>query len=678
MSHLNDSYILEEFGGSARNDLNSVLSSNNIDDDIDLSSYSPYLTIKQLPNYVSQITKEFSIFTLNCQSINAKFDQIFVLLSDLFTKHNFRFSCLLLQECFLPYNEPNGSPPDVSMYSIPGYNIYALGACCSSNGGLICYVSDQIEATPKLEIKSSKHWEALFLELNGIDLSPVIIGNVYRPPRSNNNNKSIENFLTEFNPTINNLTSENKNIFLGGDFNIDVLQIEHRQKYADFLDFMLASGFLPKITYPTRFAKKSASLIDQIFVKQRLSTNNKSLSGILHTSISDHCGAFTSFPLSIAEENPKYVIVQKQDPSSLEKFKNAIISANIITKLNTDLGIDPNLTYDIIEHDILEAKEKQLPSKRVRFNKYKHKKKNWITNGILKSIKHRDKLYRKFKSCKVSHALYETHRSNYTQYNKFLSKIINQTKTNYYKSEFDKYSNDIKNSWKTINQILNRDKSSTNFPSHIVLNNKRIQEKDEIANAFNEYFATAGENLAKKIPTTDAMYQHFLKKRILTSFSFALVDPTEVSKVIKEFKPKTSSGNDGISMKILKFISEQLLLPITVLVNQSLTTGIFPDKFKVAKIIPLIKKPNVMKIDNFRPISLLASISKILEKCVFNQVYTYFENNKHFNKSQYGYRKLHSTDTACLELVDKLMTNLDKGETPICFFSRPIKSIRYS
>ena len=74
MSHLNDSYILEEFGGSARNDLNSVLSSNNIDDDIDLSSYSPYLTIKQLPNYVSQITKEFSIFTLNCQSINAKFD----------------------------------------------------------------------------------------------------------------------------------------------------------------------------------------------------------------------------------------------------------------------------------------------------------------------------------------------------------------------------------------------------------------------------------------------------------------------------------------------------------------------------------------------------------------------------------------------------------------------------
>ena len=121
-------------------------------------------------------------------------------------------------------------------------------------------------------------------------------------------------------------------------------------------------------------------------------------------------------------------------------------------------------------------------------------------------------------------------------------------------------------------------------------------------------------------------------------------------------------------MKILKFIADPLILPITVLVNQSLTTGIFPDKLKIAKIIPLIKKPNIYNIDNFRPISLLATISKIIEKCVFNQVYSYFERNKHFYGSQYGYRQRHSTETACLELVDKLMKNLDEGQTPICFF----------
>ena len=668
MTHLNDSHILKEFGGSVANDLNSALSSKNNDEDIDLSSYSPYVTFRQLPDYVSHINKDFSIFTLNCQSINAKFDQIYLVLNELLTKNKFRFSCVLLQECFLEPVSQDGSLPDVSMYKIPGYNTFALGACCSSNGGLICYISDTIEANRKNEIKDSRHWEALFLELNGIDTKPIIVGNIYRPPRSNNNNKSIENFIKEINPVINNLTSENQYVFLGGDFNIDVLQIANRQKYADFLDIMMASGFLPKITYPTRFAKKSASLLDQIFIKHRTFSNQQSLSGILHAPISDHFGAFTSLPLSTPEENPKYVTVHKQDADSISKFKHAIASADIMSKINLNPLTDPNYTYDIMEHEILKAKEKYLPSKKVKFNKYKHKKKNWITTGILQSIHHRDKLYRKFKSCKHSDAVYETNKLIYNDYNKSLNRLIKLAKTDYYRNEFDKHSNNIKKTWQTINQILNRDRNNTNFPSYIIMQNKKVYNKEEIANSFNDYFATIGENLANKIAPSNTSYQDFLKKRILTSFSFQLVEHAEITKVIKDFKPKTSSGSDGISMKILKSIAEPLIPPITMLVNQSLTTGTFPDKFKIAKIIPLIKKPNIFNIDNFRPISLLASISKIIEKCVCNQVYSYFEANKHFNGSQYGYRKIHSTETACLELVDKLMKNLDKGETPIGFF----------
>ena len=196
-----------------------------------------------------------------------------------------------------------------------------------------------------------------------------------------------------------------------------------------------------------------------------------------------------------------------------------------------------------------------------------------------------------------------------------------------------------------------------------------MHNKEIIANSFNDYFASIGENLANKIrQPSNISYQNFLTNRVLTSFTFQLIHQNDISKIIKDFKPKTSSGSDGISMKILKIISEPLLPCITTLVNQSLVTGIFPEKFKLAKVIPLIKKPNIYTIDNFRPISLLASISKIIEKCVFNQVYSYFESNNHFYGSQYGYRKLHSTETACLELVDKLMKNLDEGETPICFF----------
>ena len=84
--------------------------------------------------------------------------------------------------------------------------------------------------------------------------------------------------------------------------------------------------------------------------------------------------------------------------------------------------------------------------------------------------------------------------------------------------------------------------------------------------------------------------------------------------------------------------------------------------------MPLLKKPNIFTPDNFRPISLLPCISKIIEKCVFQQIFDYFEQNKLLYGSQYGYRKNHSTESACLELVYKLYKQLDDNQSPFCVF----------
>ena len=182
------------------------------------------------------------------------------------------------------------------------------------------------------------------------------------------------------------------------------------------------------------------------------------------------------------------------------------------------------------------------------------------------------------------------------------------------------------------------------------------------------FFSTIGEKLSRNIPKNTKNFENYLKKSILTSFSFRLVITAEVVKIIEEFKPKTSTGDDKISSKILKLASVALAEPIKVMINQSLTTGIFPTRYKLAKVIPLLKKANNYNIDNFRPISLLSSISKVIEKCVFNQIIAYFEENKLLCESQYGYRKEHSTELACLELVDKLHQQLDNNETPFCIF----------
>ena len=112
-----------------------------------------------------------------------------------------------------------------------------------------------------------------------------------------------------------------------------------------------------------------------------------------------------------------------------------------------------------------------------------------------------------------------------------------------------------------------------------------------------------------------------------------------VSKAIDKLKPKTSCGHDDISSKLLKCIKETIATLISIIINQSLYTGIFPDKIKLAKILPLYKKGENEVIDNYRPISLLPSISKLFERIVFYQLYKYLDSNDLLYKSQYGFRK---------------------------------------
>ena len=121
-------------------------------------------------------------------------------------------------------------------------------------------------------------------------------------------------------------------------------------------------------------------------------------------------------------------------------------------------------------------------------------------------------------------------------------------------------------------------------------------------------------------------------------------------------------------MKLIKGASASLAKPLSLIINQSLSTGIFPDKLKIAKVVPIYKKDDSTLIDNYRPISLLPVMSKIFEKVVYGQIYDYLISNLLLYKSQHGFQKLHSTETATLEFLDRIYNNLDAGETPISVF----------
>ena len=655
--------VLKHYGGKGRNDLNELLfSSDQQSYENDMSTCSPYLMLSQVPSVVKKYANGFSVLSLNCQSINAKFDFVKLLLAEM-TNNNFKFSAICLQESWL-----SGNPPDTSLFHLPGYQTFALGATCSSHGGLLIYLSSEYNATVRDLYKTSKIWEGLFLNITGNGIKPFTLGTIYRPPRHNNNNESVASFLLEITPVIETLGNESKNAILCGDFNLNLLIMNQRDKYSEFFDLMLNNGFLPKIALPTRLSKYSATLLDQMYIKDHRATIVQSNSGIIYSSISDHLAYFTCLKLSTKLETPpKFVTIEQNDDASVNAFITEIESANILDKLDKSILYDPNKTYATIEKIIQDAKNRHMPTKTVKFNKYKHKMSNWITQGILNSIRHKDKLYAQLNSCHRLSPDYEMKKINFATYSKMLKKSIREAKKTYYDQEFQKYKNDISSTWNTINSILNRNHKKNNI-THLVTTNGSLNDKQDIAEYLNTFFSNIGCEQAAKLPSPRRAYTDYLNKTITFSFSFALTSPESIEKIIDKFKPKTSAGHDGLSMKLLKKLKRNLSGPISLLTNQSLITGTFPDQFKLAKVLPLLKKANDFTTNNFRPISLLPAISKILEKAVFNQLYDYFSENNLFYDSQYGYRKKHSTETACLELVDKIYQNLDNNRLPITFF----------
>ena len=122
-------------------------------------------------------------------------------------------------------------------------------------------------------------------------------------------------------------------------------------------------------------------------------------------------------------------------------------------------------------------------------------------------------------------------------------------------------------------------------------------------------------------------------------------------KAIDNLKNKNSSGHDGISNTLLKIIKNDISQSLTIIINQMLTTGIFPDAFKLSKVIPLFKKGDSSLLVNYRPISLLPTISKIFERVIHDQMYEYFNQFNLLTEQQYGFRKQHSTEYAAVKLV---------------------------
>ena len=223
----------------------------------------------------------------------------------------------------------------------------------------------------------------------------LTLGNIYRPPRFNNNNTTLKKFLSELDPISSGITKDNTDVLITGDFNIDLLQINERTEIQKYFDLFVTRGLFPRITLPTRMAARNGSLIDQLFCKIK-NPSQHIISCIIKTDISDHFPYFSVLDiLKKKNHQPKYVHINNNDENSFREFCNDVSNKFDQISWEQDLFNDPNKNYETLEKTLLDSKCKYLAPKTVRFKKHKHKINPWITQGILNSIRYRDKLYMK-------------------------------------------------------------------------------------------------------------------------------------------------------------------------------------------------------------------------------------------------------------------------------------------
>ena len=630
-----------------------------------LLQHSQYYTTDQLCELLAVEPNHFRILSLNCQSLNAKFNQLRIYLEGC----SLNFSVICLQETWL------SDISDVSMLQLPGYNFISKGKLASNHGGVAIYLKDTFSYEILPISSASNSWDSLFIEVSlnesvsSHSNKSVVIGNIYRPPRDTVENYT--SFTSEMDQIFHNFKScKNKDIVIAGDFNIDLLKIKDKPSFNDYFETVISNGFLPKITLPTRKTSHSSTLIDNILVRPANIVSSAN-AGILKINISDHFPCFLSLDsLKIDKCSHKFIKIWSRDKFSLNRFYNELNKECTAEKFDSNLSIDPNLNYEILNNIIQNAYEKHIPVKFVRFNKHKHKLNNWITRGIISSIKFRDRLYKRLTDTPSNTPLYHTLKINLSTYNKILKRLIREAKRNYYQSCFKKFQRDIKKTWNMINSVLNKNHhNGAEFPKFFCVNNTYIADRKQIADCFNRYFTNIGSELADRIDTPpNKSYKDFLRKPTKKRFTFQVVTSEIVSKVIDDMKPKSSSGYDRISNNLLKFIKNAILGPLTLLINQSICCGMFPDKFKIAKVIPLFKKNENYLLENYRPISVLPSMSKVLERIMHSQLSAYFSEHKLLYDHQYGFRKSHSTEYAALEFIDRVISCMDRNGTPLSIF----------
>ena len=393
--------------------------------------------------------REFSILHLNIHSIEAHIEDLRIALQLI----NYQFDFICLSESLITQN----NEPKIDI-SIDSYQAPVGTPTCSSKGGVLIYVKEGINFQPRndLLMYEDKKLESYFIEVINEKKKNSIIGVVYRHPCMDPTHFN-ENFIQ---PLTEKLQQENKQMFVAGDFNFDMLKTNHAEKL-EFYETMLAGQLLPSILIPTKINSVNDTVIDNIFSNQ---INPDIKSGNLNIVISDHLPSFFIMPSDNQVHIPKKQQIYVRDIKNFDRtnFTMDYLAIDWEGKLDRYKD-DANKAFLFFHWQMNCLLDKYMPWKKLSKKEYKRKYKPWINDTVLSKIRDKNKKFDKFVRCKDP-LMRENLKKDFRTVQNEITTLIRNNKKEYYSKYFTENKAKANKIWQGINEIVNVKSKVVNSP----------------------------------------------------------------------------------------------------------------------------------------------------------------------------------------------------------------------
>ena len=504
-----------------------------------------------------------------------------------------------------------------------------------SGGGISVFIKEGIHYKERTDMNvTSLFLEALFIEVN-FNKNIYLIGVIYRVPNTN-----VNEFIEKLNGIIEPIKN-NYEVILIGDFNICLMKDNNHTN--SFRNSLISNNLFPTILEPTRVASlyrngqqvSTESLIDNIFINTQLDFK----SGLIYSSISDHYPVFISIHQSTDQQTEERRSIKYR---SINEFSTKKFNIALLNSLNSLLiGIsDPRIAFTKFIIHIDELYNKYFPVKTKLVSK-KSLLKPWVNQTIVNRIKMKDKLCKQANKGRID-------RKIYTDFRNELTSQIRKAKASYFEYKFNMCKGDIKETWNTINSTIKKQKTSTNT---VICENNTVVQNDDVPYKFINYYSNIANKLVSEIPSVNENIESYLGDANFSSFFMSPIISQEVENSIKDLKD-TGSGIFKFSTSVLKDVKLTISSILSYIFNLCIEHGYFPDELKIGCITPVYKKGDKTEVSSYRPVCSLSPFSKIFEIIIYNRMLKFIDKHKILSKSQYGFRKNVSTETALINFID--------------------------